>query len=429
VGGPKIWPSISPKKTWAGSLGGLATCIVVCVGIGLLLGSADILSFALLGTGLNVAAQLGDFFESALKRWRGVKDSGRVLPGHGGILDRIDSLLFVLPAVLRDGVPVSLFRLTSANIHELYLPPFLSASGPPSADAGCPSWAARAPSVSARSGSRPRTQTSWKSWPWPEPGTWSCWPDRLQPSVPAILGVLDHAGARDLAALLPAGYTPEILVGPSGYATLATLDDADLILAAQVGAAGLVPGPGLGPGRKNPVPGQQGGPGPGRSRVPPELRTERSRDPAGGLGAQRPVPGIGRPRRDAQVSRLILTASGGPFRTKSLEEIQTATPAQALKHPNWSMGAKISIDSATMMNKGPGNHRGRASVRSVRLDEVDVVVHPQSIVHSLVEYSDGSQLAQLGVPDMEIPIGYCLGYPRRLRIGLERLDLAKVWAA
>ena len=97
VGGPKIWPSISPKKTWAGSLGGLATCIVVCVGIGLLLGNADILSFALLGTGLNVAAQLGDFFESALKRWRGVKDSGRALPGHGGILDRIDSLLFVLP--------------------------------------------------------------------------------------------------------------------------------------------------------------------------------------------------------------------------------------------------------------------------------------------------------------------------------------------
>ncbi len=97
VGGPKIWPSISPKKTWAGSLGGLATCVVICVGIGLLLGSADILSFALLGTGLNVAAQLGDFFESALKRWRGVKDSGKVLPGHGGILDRIDSLLFVLP--------------------------------------------------------------------------------------------------------------------------------------------------------------------------------------------------------------------------------------------------------------------------------------------------------------------------------------------
>lgn len=97
IGGPKIWPSISPKKTWAGSLGGLVACVAASVGTGLMIGNVGILSFALLGVGLNVAAQLGDFFESALKRWRGVKDSGKVLPGHGGILDRIDSLLFVLP--------------------------------------------------------------------------------------------------------------------------------------------------------------------------------------------------------------------------------------------------------------------------------------------------------------------------------------------
>ena len=97
LGGPKIWPAISPKKTWAGSIGGLVLCILISVATGLVLGSASTLSFALLGIGLNLAAQAGDFFESALKRWRGVKDSGRLLPGHGGILDRIDSLLFVLP--------------------------------------------------------------------------------------------------------------------------------------------------------------------------------------------------------------------------------------------------------------------------------------------------------------------------------------------
>lgn len=96
-GGPKIWPSVSPKKTWAGSLGGLTLSIMVCAAFGAVLGSAHWTSFALLGAGLNVAAQIGDFFESALKRWRGVKDSGRILPGHGGILDRIDSLLFTLP--------------------------------------------------------------------------------------------------------------------------------------------------------------------------------------------------------------------------------------------------------------------------------------------------------------------------------------------
>lgn len=97
VGGPKIWPSVSPKKTWAGSLGGLLACMLVSTLFGLAAGNAHWGAFALLGLGLNIAAQLGDFFESALKRWRGVKDSGRILPGHGGILDRIDSLLFVLP--------------------------------------------------------------------------------------------------------------------------------------------------------------------------------------------------------------------------------------------------------------------------------------------------------------------------------------------
>ena len=96
IGGPKIWPSVSPKKTWAGSLGGLAASVAVCTACGLALGTAGWREFALLGAGLNVAAQTGDFFESALKRRQGVKDSGWVLPGPGGILDRIDSLLFTL---------------------------------------------------------------------------------------------------------------------------------------------------------------------------------------------------------------------------------------------------------------------------------------------------------------------------------------------
>jgi len=97
IGGPKIWPSVSPKKTWAGSLGGLGSSVLICTVTGTAFGAAHWTTFALLGAGLNIAAQLGDFFESALKRWRGIKDSGRILPGHGGILDRIDSLLFTLP--------------------------------------------------------------------------------------------------------------------------------------------------------------------------------------------------------------------------------------------------------------------------------------------------------------------------------------------
>ena len=97
-GNRKIWPKISPKKTWAGSLGGMALCTLMCLVLGISLGSAPWWAFILLGVTLNTAAQFGDFFESALKRWRGIKDSGRLLPGHGGILDRIDSLLLALPA-------------------------------------------------------------------------------------------------------------------------------------------------------------------------------------------------------------------------------------------------------------------------------------------------------------------------------------------
>jgi 1-deoxy-D-xylulose-5-phosphate reductoisomerase len=124
------------------------------------------------------------------------------------------------------------------------------------------------------------------------------------------------------------------------------------------------------------------------------------------------------------VRRIILTASGGPFRDSSCEEMQAATPAQAVAHPNWSMGAKISVDSATLMNKG------LELIEAFHLfplpaEAFDVVVHPQSVVHSLVEYIDGSVLAQLGSPDMRIPIAFALAYPARMETPCERLDLVK----
>ena len=125
------------------------------------------------------------------------------------------------------------------------------------------------------------------------------------------------------------------------------------------------------------------------------------------------------------VSRLVLTASGGPFRTRSRAEMVAMTPAQAVAHPNWSMGAKISVDSATLMNKGldliEAHHLfGLAS------DRIDILVHPQSVIHSMVEYVDGSVLAQLGSPDMRIPIAYALAYPERMKTPAERLDLGRI---
>jgi 1-deoxy-D-xylulose-5-phosphate reductoisomerase len=121
------------------------------------------------------------------------------------------------------------------------------------------------------------------------------------------------------------------------------------------------------------------------------------------------------------IEKVILTASGGPFRGKSREELLHVTKAQALKHPNWDMGAKITIDSASMMNKGLEVIEARW-LFDVRMDQIEVVVHPQSIVHSCVQFEDGSIKAQLGLPDMKLPIQYALGYPKRLANTFERFS-------
>ena len=126
-----------------------------------------------------------------------------------------------------------------------------------------------------------------------------------------------------------------------------------------------------------------------------------------------------------QVSRIILTASGGPFRTATAERMRDATPAEAVAHPNWSMGAKISVDSATLMNKGLELIEAHY-LFGLPSDRIDILVHPQSVIHSLVEYVDGSVLAQLGSPDMRIPIAYALAWPDRMSTPAQRLDLAAI---
>ena len=129
--------------------------------------------------------------------------------------------------------------------------------------------------------------------------------------------------------------------------------------------------------------------------------------------------------RKEDVSRIILTASGGPFRTASAEFIRTASPAQAVAHPNWSMGAKISVDSATLMNKGLELIEAHY-LFGLPSERIDILIHPQSVIHSMVEFVDGSVLAQLGSPDMRIPIAYALAWPERLETPAQRLDLASV---
>ncbi len=140
--------------------------------------------------------------------------------------------------------------------------------------------------------------------------------------------------------------------------------------------------------------------------------------PKGGQGSIGNGPAAG-------VNRVVLTASGGPFRKRALNDMGNITPAQACAHPNWTMGRKISVDSATMVNKGLEVIEAHW-LFDLPADRIDVVIHPQSVVHSLVEYDDGSMLAQLGNPDMRTPIAHAMGFPERIQAGVAWLDLLKV---
>ncbi len=239
---------------------------------------------------------------------------------------------------------------------------------------------------------------------------------------PDYLGVLDEQLAQKLKKQLDPGYSPEILAGSEGYSRLASLQEAETVLSAMVGAAGLLPT--LEAVDKGKI---------------VLLANKESLVLAGHLirsGCEKsravilPVDSEHNAlfqalqgHRAGELDSVIITASGGPFWGRKSSSLEDMKPEQALAHPNWSMGAKISIDSATMMNKGleliEAHH-----LFGMPMDKVRVLVHPQSIVHALVQFCDGSVLAHMGVPDMQMPIAHCLGYPQRLDPGLEPLDLA-----
>ncbi|MDP2847324.1 MAG: 1-deoxy-D-xylulose-5-phosphate reductoisomerase [Humidesulfovibrio sp.] len=244
---------------------------------------------------------------------------------------------------------------------------------------------------------------------------------------PALLAVLDETAARELRDLLPTGYAPEILVGPAAFEAIAAGPDSDLVLSAIVGAAGFLPTlAAANAGKRIALANKE-------SLVLGGLLIRKACRESGALIL--PVDSehnalfqalCGHADADGkELSKLILTASGGPFRGRDAAFLASVTPAQALNHPNWSMGAKISVDSASLMNKGLEVIEA-CHLYGLPVTQVDVLVHPQSIVHSLVEYIDGSQLAHLGVPDMRIPIAHCLCFPHRVELNMPRLDLAQV---
>ena len=242
---------------------------------------------------------------------------------------------------------------------------------------------------------------------------------------PKALALIDERAIDRVSRALPHP-RPEILAGPRGFETLAREVDADVVLSAIVGGAGLLPtmaalesGKAVAIANKEPLvmAGSLMTAAARRSKVPLlPVDSEHSAIFQCLEGHKR-----------AQVHRILLTASGGPFRQTPQEGLASVTVEDALNHPTWKMGAKITIDSATLMNKGLEIIEARW-LFDVQSSQVQVVVHPQSIIHSMVEYVDGSVIAQLGVADMGIPILYALNHPDRLPWPDERLDLTKVGA-
>ena len=244
--------------------------------------------------------------------------------------------------------------------------------------------------------------------------------DQARTFRPAVVAIGDATLARELAGQLPAG--TEVLAGPDGLAAIAT--EADVVVNGVVGFAGLtVTIAALEAGRRLALANKE-------SIIAGAPVVARVRDTPGAeiLPVDSEHCAIHQCLRSGcreDVARLLLTASGGPFRGRKADELASVGIDEALAHPTWSMGPKITVDSSTLMNKGLEVIEAH-ELFGVPYDAIDVVVHPQSIIHSMVEYVDGAVVAQLSLPDMRLPIGYALAFPARLRSPFGAIDWAEL---
>ncbi len=247
--------------------------------------------------------------------------------------------------------------------------------------------------------------------------------EQIREFSPRVVSVRDPAAAETLRSSL-GSKCPEILSGVEGAAAVAAVDEAELVISAIVGAAGLVPtvtairaGKHIGLANKETLV--------VAGRLVSDLAREYNVQIIPVDSEHSAIYQSLAGHRHEDVLRVILTASGGPFLNTPAEDIARVTPAQALKHPRWTMGSKITIDSATLMNKGLEVIEAHW-LFDMPAEKIGVVVHPQSIVHSMVEYIDGCVMAQLGVPDMRAPIAYAMAWPERCPSGIDRLNLAGI---
>lgn len=244
--------------------------------------------------------------------------------------------------------------------------------------------------------------------------------EQIRQFRPEIVSVMTAELADQVRSMIEFADT-EVLYGKEGYKAVATVDDADLVVSAMVGAAGLIPTiAALEAGKDVALANKESlvtaGP----------LVTSLAREKGAALipidSEHSAIFQCLKGHCKEDVRRIVLTASGGPFKDLNRNDLVKVTPEEAVRHPKWSMGAKISVDSATLMNKGLEVIEARW-LFDISVDRIDVVVHPQSIVHSMVEFIDGSVLAQLGIPDMRVPIAYALAWPGRMELDLPSLNL------
>jgi 1-deoxy-D-xylulose-5-phosphate reductoisomerase len=238
------------------------------------------------------------------------------------------------------------------------------------------------------------------------------------------VAIYDTSKEKKLRELLPASVT--IHTGPEGLDALARSEEADIVLISIVGTAGLHPAlAAIDAGKDLAVASKE------ILVMAGEIITERAREKGVRI---LPVDSEhnaifqcleGHRGPGSEISKLILTASGGPFRKMPAEQLRDVTPEMALKHPTWEMGPKISIDSATLFNKGLEMIEARW-LFGIKMDRIEAIIHPQSIIHSMVEFTDGSVLAQLSCTDMGFPIQYALTYPKRLRSSLKPLNFTEI---
>ncbi|MBW1704311.1 MAG: 1-deoxy-D-xylulose-5-phosphate reductoisomerase [Deltaproteobacteria bacterium] len=241
---------------------------------------------------------------------------------------------------------------------------------------------------------------------------------------PMAVAVLDEALALELKKRSGKGRKFEISFGSKGLVHIATLNEVDTVISAITGAAGLLPTyEAIKAGKQIALANKETMVMAGPLVLSVAEKHDVSILPIDSEHSAILQSLMGHHKED--IKRVILTASGGPFKDLSLEEMGKVTPAQALNHPNWNMGPKITIDSATMMNKGLEAIEARW-LFDLDMEQISILIHPQSVIHSMVEYRDGSVVAQLGTPDMKIPISYALSYPRHFETGVSSLRLDEI---